>query len=128
MPHPLIAKRYHTMITRNEGETILGNCCLCHTDLIRVDYEWYERSHHYRYGQSSSTWQASHETNVAYAGATHCCECEKELRDSRNRIVNRQRVNFVERDGTIETELITRAPLHPGWRSYFKAIGMSPIK
>lgn len=124
MPHPVISKRYPHMTTRNETETILGNCCLCQSPLIRVDYEWWMRSERYH----SGFWEASHEVNTAFEGATHCCNCEDELRKARNVIVKRQRVNFVERDGTVSTELITRAPLHPNWKAYFRSVGMLAIK
>lgn len=127
MAHPLIVKRYPRMTTRNETETTLGNCCLCQAPLIRVDYEWWQRDD-YRKNSPPSGWVASHEVNSAFEGATHCCNCENELRDARNIIVKRQRVNFVERDGTVSTELVTRAPLHPNWKGYFRSIGMLAIK
>lgn len=127
MTHSLIKRKCGGLVTRNEQETSIGQCCLCHAPLIRVDYEWYYHDQ-YRYKSEPSRWIASHETNLAHEGASHCADCEAQLRKTRERFVKRQRVNFIERDGTTTTELVTRAPLHPAWNSYFKSIGMASIK
>lgn len=126
MTHPIILKRYPTMITRNEAETVLGKCCLCGASLVRVDYEWWSRDRH-----GSGSWESSHETNTAFDGAQHCCDCEDELKKTRNRIWKRQSRKVREGKrlgGVVVTELVTRAPLHRGWNSYFRSIGMQPIK